>query len=146
MRPGHFLRHVLLQGDYTLNQFRYKDFIKGSDDFSGKTVPSVPSNTFSLLADVEGKAGWYSQLSFYAASSIYLNDANTAKADAYQLLGWRIGWKLKLPKKNSINLYAGADNMLDQKYSLGNDINAAGGRYYNAAARRNYYVGIAWKM
>jgi iron complex outermembrane receptor protein len=36
----------------------------------------------------------------------------------------------------------GADNLLDEVYSLGNDINAAANRFYNAAPRRNYYVGL----
>jgi iron complex outermembrane receptor protein len=29
---------------------------------------------------------------------------------------------------------------------LGNDINAFGGRYYNAAAKRNYYAGVAFRF
>jgi iron complex outermembrane receptor protein len=36
----------------------------------------------------------------------------------------------------------GVDNLLDTKYGLGNDLNAAGGRYYNAAPRRNYYLSL----
>jgi iron complex outermembrane receptor protein len=32
---------------------------------------------------------------------------------------------------------------LDEVYSLGNDINAAGGRYYNVAPAKNWYVGVA---
>jgi iron complex outermembrane recepter protein len=39
-------------------------------------------------------------------------------------------------------LYAGADNLLDEKYSLGNDINAAGNRFFNAAPTINYYLGV----
>ncbi|MCH5683606.1 hypothetical protein LWM68_04585 [Niabella sp. W65] len=45
-----------------------------------------------------------------------------------------------------INLYAGADNLLNENYSLGNDINAVSGRYYNAAPRRNYYAGAAFSL
>ncbi|MBO9660756.1 MAG: TonB-dependent receptor, partial [Chitinophagaceae bacterium] len=58
----------------------------------------------------------------------------------------RIGWKTKRSKKAGYNFYIGADNLLDQKYSLGNDINAAAGRYYNAAPRRNYYVGLSFQL
>ena len=47
--------------------------------------------------------------------------------------------------KINFNLYAGADNVLDETYSLGNDINAAAGRYYNAAPRRNFYFGISFQ-
>jgi iron complex outermembrane recepter protein len=137
--------HIIIQGDFTNNHFHYGSFIKGTTDFSGKEVPSVPSNTFSFLADLQLKNGLYSETSLYTSSKIFLNDANTASANAYQLLGWRLGWKKGFQKKYIMNLYTGVDNLLDQKYSLGNDINAAANRFYNAAPGRNYYVGLSFK-
>ncbi|MET0636085.1 MAG: TonB-dependent receptor plug domain-containing protein [Chitinophagaceae bacterium] len=128
---------------FTYNHFRYGSFVKGTDDFSGKTIPSVPAKTFSTLADLQFSNGAYVGLTYYAASKIYLNDANTAVAEAYHLLGARVGWK-KTFSSIRLNLYGGADNLLDETYSLGNDINAAANRFYNAAPRRNYYVGIGF--
>lgn len=130
---------------YTYNHFRYGNFIKGTDNFSGKTVPSVPANTFSALADVQFKNGIYTNITYYAASRIFLNDANTAFAETYHLLGTRIGWKKTVQKKYKLSVYAGADNLLDETYSLGNDINAAANRFYNAAPERNYYAGISFQ-
>ncbi len=98
------------------------------------------------MADVQFKKGFYFNANFYAASRIFLNDANTAVANSYQLLGSRIGWKRPGVPKTKYSIYVGADNLLDQVYSLGNDINAAGGRYYNAAPRRNYYAGISFLL
>ncbi|MEO7983696.1 MAG: TonB-dependent receptor, partial [Bacteroidota bacterium] len=141
----HFIDYYRINLAYTYNHFRYGSFIKGTDDFSGKTVPSVPSGTVSLLGDLQLKKGVYSNLTYYAASRIYLNDANTASAAAYHLLGLRLGWKKIVKKKNKLNFYLGADNLLDENYSLGNDINAAANRFYNAAARRNYYVGLSFQ-
>ncbi len=135
--------YFLIQAGYTYSHYRYGQFIKGTDDFSGKTVPSVPVNTLSLLFDLQTRTGFYFNSTFYSASRIYLNDANTASTDPYQLLGARLGWKNTVKKKYTMNFYAGADNLLDQHYSLGNDINAAAGRFYNAAPRRNYYAGIS---
>jgi iron complex outermembrane receptor protein len=43
-------------------------------------------------------------------------------------------------------LYAGVDNLLNQTYSLGNDINGFGGRYFNVAAGRNYFAGVKYKL
>lgn len=142
-----FIDELNIRFDYTYNHFRYGSFIKGTDDFSGKTVPSVPNNTYSVLGDINLKNGLYSNITWYAVSKIFLNDANSANAGAYQLLGCRLGWRKTLHKKFKpdsyrVNLYAGADNLLDETYSLGNDINAAANRFYNAAPQRNYYVGI----
>jgi len=99
-----------------------------------------------VLADIQVKGGWFSNITYYDASKIYLNDANTAQADGYHLLGWRLGWKNAFPHKFRFSVYAGVENLLDEKYSLGNDINAAGNRFYNAAAPRNYYAGVSFRM
>ncbi|MNL84296.1 hypothetical protein D3C87_2122250 [compost metagenome] len=45
-----------------------------------------------------------------------------------------------------IEVFAGADNILNEKYSLGNDLNAFGARYFNAAAKRNFYAGLAVRL
>lgn len=138
-----FIDYYRINTAYTYNHFRYGSFIKGSDDFSHKTVPSVPSNMLSVLADVQLKNGIYTSIHFYNASRIFLNDANTASATAYSLLGCRLGFKKTWHKKYKLNFYTGADNLLDENYSLGNDINAAANRFYNAAPRRNYYIGLS---
>ena len=129
--------------DYTYNHFRYGSFVKGTEDFSGKAVPSVPANTFSALGDINFKNGLYANITWYSASTIFLNDANSVNTDAYHLLGWRLGWRKIKTSKYKFSFYAGADNLLDENYSLGNDINAASNRFYNAAPRRNYYAGLS---
>ena len=72
---------------------------------------------------------------------IPLNDANNAYASDYFLIGFRAGFKSQI-QKSTLEIFAGVDNALDQHYSLGNDLNAQGARYYNAAATRNFYFGI----
>ena len=139
------IENYRINAAFTYTNFRYGSFIKGPDNFSGKIVPSVPGNTFSLLADIQLKNGAYLNSTYYLASKIFLNDANTASANAYQLLGVRLGWKKPLRKKYKLNFYAGADNLLDETYSLGNDINAAANRFYNAAPPRNYYAGVSFQ-
>ena len=141
-KPGSLLDYIKAGADFTLNHFRYGSFIKGVDNFSGKKVPSVPDNTLSVLTDIHFKKGFYLTASYYSASEIYLNDANTAVADAYHLAGVRVGWTTTKPKYK-FTLYTGIDNLLNEKYSLGNDINAAGNRFYNVAPARNFYAGIS---
>ena len=70
-----------------------------------------------------------------------MNDASTDYAGDYFLLGLRWGYHTfgKVP----FDFFVGSDNLLNQRYSLGNVLNAAGGRYYNAAPTANHYVGIS---
>lgn len=139
-----FIDQYFLNAAYAFNSFRYGNFVRGiNDNYSGNRIPSVPVHTFSLLADLQFRPGMYTNLTWYTASEIFLNDANTESANPYHLLGFRLGWKKMVGKKLRLNFYAGGENLLDEKYSLGNDINADRGRYYNSAPGRNYYAGIS---
>ena len=86
--------------------------------------------------------GIYADVNYEYCDKIFLNDANTAFSTPYHLLNCRVGYKRQL-RKCAFDVYLGANNILDQKYSLGNDINAVNSRYYNAAAPINYYAGIS---
>lgn len=137
-----FFDYFQTRGSFTYNHFRYDDFVQGSNDFSGKTVPSVPAQTYSVVTDLVTRKGFYLGLQFYAATKIFLNDANTALASPYEIIGGRLGWKTSRKYKWNFDLYVGGDNLFDETYSLGNDINAAGGRYFNVAYGRNFFFGV----
>ena len=131
---------------HTWNNFTYSDFKQLTNDYSGKKLPSVAKHTVAAGADVNIKPGVYFNITYYYIDPIPLNDANTESASSYNLLGGRIGWKKEFHKKNKIDLFAGIDNAFNVVYSLGNDINAAGGRYFNAAAGRNFYGGLSFSV
>lgn len=141
---GRVLDYINVRSAVTLNDFKYGDFKKGKTDFSGKRLPSVPDQTIAVSADIQFKKGIYFNSTYYYATKIFLDDANTVAAGDYHVVGCRAGWKVAL-KSLKLNFYGGVDNLLDKTYSLGNDINAAGGRYYNAAPKRNYYVGLSFQ-
>lgn len=138
-------KNLSLKAAYTYADYKYGSFTRDTVDLSGKKLPSVPANTISLLANVDIKS-LYANASYYYASRIFLNDVNTASAKSYHLLGLRLGWKQTFKQKLIMNIYAGADNLLDEVYSLGNDINDARGRYFNTAAPRNYYGGVLLQL
>ncbi len=128
---------------HTWNDFSYKDFKQVVNDYSGNKLPSVSPQIVAAGIDLATKHGVYLNVNYYYADPIPLNDANTDYASSYNLLGARIGWKKHLHPKVLMDLFLAADNIFDVKYSLGNDINAFGGRYYNAAASFNFAGGIA---
>ena len=72
-------------------------------------------------------------------AKIPLNDLNSEYAFKYNLVQLKAGWRCIAKKNFVLDVSAGVDNLLDEKYSLGNDLNAFGNRYYNTAAPRNYF-------
>jgi iron complex outermembrane receptor protein len=144
--PLVFFDHVFLHASNTWNNFHYKEFKQLDNDFSGNQLPGVAAQTITAGIDINTKAGLYANATFFYSSRIALNDANTDYANPYDLLGLRIGYKKNLSKRIRLEIFTGAENIFNEKYSLGNDINAFGGRYYNVAPGRNFYAGIIFRF
>jgi iron complex outermembrane receptor protein len=133
---------------HTWHDFHYSNYIKVADDtanLSGKRLPSIPKHFVSAGLDAVTRIGLYANVTYYYSDPIPLNDANTAFASSYNLADFRLGYRKVLTKRFSLDVYGMGDNLFDVKYSLGNDINAFGGRYYNAAPERNFAVGASLK-
>ena len=141
--PSEPVSNFKLWLSHTWSDFSYKEFKQVSTDFSGKKLPSVPPHVLSSGVDLVIKQGVYLNINYYYADRIPLNDANTDYASSYNLLGARTGWKKHLHPKVLMDLFLAFDNILDEKYSLGNDINGFGGRYYNVAMPFNFAGGIS---
>ena len=138
-----FINSARLWISDTWNKFNYDEFKQSTTDFSGKQLPSVAPHTVAAGFDINTKHGIYSNLSFFYSDHIALNDANTEFASSYNLLSERLGCKRLLNVKTQLDLFVGGENLFNVTYSLGNDINAAGGRYYNVAPGRNFYGGVS---
>lgn len=144
--PAAFLNYGNLYLSSTTNYFHYDEYSVGAKDYSGNKIPGVAPQTIAAGMDIKTSVGLYGIATLFHSGKILLNDANTDEAASYNLVGVKIGYKQNLSKKTSLDLFAGAQNLLDEKYSLGNDINAFGGRYYNAAPGRNFYVGVGLRF
>src|SRR5690606_9267168 len=127
----------------TLSRFRFGDYRVAADDFSGNKLTGVPAESVVSHVLLQLPFDLKAYVMHNYTSSIPLDDANSVFADAYHLLQAKVSWTKPLSNRLNLQLFAGADNLLDQQYSLGNDINAFGGRYFNAAAGRNFYGGLA---
>src|SRR5258706_2173215 len=141
--PNHFITSARVWLSHALHDFHYKSFKQVNTDFSGKSLPGVPEHTIVSGFDIACKAGLYMNFTYNYSDPIYLNDANTDHASPFNLIGARLGYRKNIHQKFGLEIFTGAENLTDTRYSLGNDINAAAGRYYNAAAGRNYYAGLS---
>ncbi|HTE30094.1 MAG TPA: TonB-dependent receptor [Chryseolinea sp.] len=133
-----------LWSSYTYNHYRFTEYVQDAVDYSGNRLTGIAPTIAVIGVDIS-LWKFYINLTGSYTDAIPLNDANTEYASAYTLLGARLGYKTNLSQTFPLDLFVGMDNALDETYSLGNDLNAIGGRYYNSAAGRNVYVGLVVK-
>ncbi len=141
-----FIRGLQFNQSYTLDKFTFRDYQDAINNYSGNNVTGVPRQAMVSSATFFFPKGLYLIGQFSFTDSAPLNDANTIYAGSYHLLGGKAGWKYQLKGKATLELFFGADNILNQHYSLGDDLNAALNRFYNPAALRNYYGGFNLKF
>ena len=140
-QPG-FLNNLKFWGSYTLNRYKFKDYIQVTDTLSGNKLTGVSPNILVAGIDLVLTKRLYSNVTYNYVDKIPLNNLNTEYASQYSLFGMRVGYRSRFSTNLPFEVFGGVDNAFDARYSLGNDLNAAGKRYYNAAAGRNYYFGL----
>lgn len=126
---------------YSYQPYRFEEYRQSGIDYSGKDLTGVPRTIWVTGMDIEIRNGVYLNTSVNATGSLPLTDANDVLADAYQLVQLKLGYRTG-QKKRQFDWFIGVDNLLNQRYSLGNDINALGKRYYNPAPGRNVFAGV----
>lgn len=132
---------------YTLNNFVFKEFIDDDQDFSGNDLTGVPSEVFNTGIDVNTGFGLYGSINFQYVGSIPITDSNSLFSDSYDLTNIKVGYKLPILKKITLNTFIGIDNVFDEVYASQILINASsfGGRaprYFYPGNPLNYYVGF----
>ncbi len=136
-----FVSNLAISNSFSYQPYRFDSYIINQSDYSGNPITGVPRTVQVTTIGAASKSGMYANLILNNTSSLSLNDAETETAKPYHLLQAKLGWQT-LKKNLQYHFFAGADNLLNEQYSLGNDINAFGKRYYNPAPKRNYYAGV----
>ena len=136
------LNMLKVASSYTLSDFKFTDFSDGKNNYGGNHLTGVPKNVWINSVDVGFKKGIYLFVQDNFTDKIPLNDANAVYAKSYHLLDAKMGLRGRKIFGSRLDFYAGVNNILNQKYSLGNDLNAFGGRYFNPSATVNIYTGI----
>ena len=145
-RETGFVKSLDAETAITLYDFKFLDYTVGQSVFSGNDLTGVPdaNYTTSIIMQLPSKFSVFVQHQY--TSKIPLDDGNTVYATPYHLLQVKAEWNYQFSQKTNFALNVGADNVLNQNYSLGNDSNAFGGRFYNAAPLRNYFVGLKMNL
>ncbi len=111
---------------YTYSNFKYVDFKvygaskSGGDtvlnDYSGNKAVGVAPNVFNLGIDFATKAGFYVNVKFQYVDKVPVTFDNGSSAEAYSLLGAKIGYMKKIGTHFSVDAFVGADNLTNSTY------------------------------
>lgn len=137
-----FISDLKVWNSFAYQHYRFENYIQGNNNYAGMRLTGVPPTVNSSGIDVIVRKKIYLNVTGNYVDRTPLDDANNSFADTYYLLGGRLGYKGLISASYGFEIFAGIDNALDKKYSLGNDLNAAAERFYNAAAGINYYGGV----
>jgi len=140
-----FISRWQVWSSYSYQPYRFTDYRQGNTDYTGNALTGVPRQIWVTGMDIEMQKSWYLNASLNVTGALPLTDANDVYADGYQLVQLKWGYRTKQQAKQW-DFFVGIDNLLNQRYSLGNDINALGRRYYNPAAGRNGFAGIRYRF
>ncbi|MGY6561545.1 MAG: TonB-dependent receptor [Luteibaculaceae bacterium] len=130
---------------YQYYDFEFRNYTQRENDFSGNQLTGVPTHALDnvLQTNIYKELVW--QIHHRYVSETPLNDANTVFADAFSLVNTSLIWPIAF-KKFTLRTQIGVENLLDITYSLGNDLNAFGGRFFQPAPGRNYFVSVKLRL
>ncbi|RZK59565.1 MAG: TonB-dependent receptor [Pedobacter sp.] len=140
--PTHFFNGLLVRNSFTYSHFKFDEFKNAGQDYSGNKLTGVPKHTVVSSLELNFRKGIYLFAQHNYTSAIPLNDANTVFAKKYHLADLKMGIRNLNISRTALDISFGLNNLFNQDYSLGNDLNAANNRYFNPALKRNYYVGL----
>jgi len=132
---------------YTLNNFKFEEFIDGNSNFSGNDLTGVPRQILNLGVDYSFEFGLYGNFNYQFVDEMPITDSNSLYSDAYNLVNLKIGYKTQLYQQLNLNLFFGVNNVFKKQYASQILINASafGGappRYYYPGNPINYYSGV----
>ncbi|MBU3822651.1 TonB-dependent receptor [Flavobacteriaceae bacterium XHP0103] len=133
---------------YTLNNYKFKEFVDDTNDYSGNDLTGVPSDVFNAGIDFSSKIGFYGNINFQYVGSMPILDDNSLYSDSYKLTNLKVGYKINfIDNKLTCNAFYGLNNIFDEKYASQILINTSGfggsaPRYYYPGEPVNYFAGI----
>lgn len=141
-KPNAVLSALRLSFNLGIQSYKFDALTIQNEDYGGNALPGVPLLTYALTADIAmgDRLKW--RISYRFFDAVPLDFANAHYSAEYDLLDMRVEYRLRFLDRFAIDLYAGAENLLDEQYASFFRLNAVDGRFYNPQAPRTLYGGL----
>ncbi|MBC7510899.1 MAG: TonB-dependent receptor, partial [Ferruginibacter sp.] len=140
-KPGGFVQSMQLHFTGNMVKAMFKNYKQGTQVLDGNLLTGTTPLTLSLMADIITTAAFYANFTYTYTDKIPLNDANSVYAKAYNLLFVKIGTEPRFLKKVKANVFVSMMHSFNENYSMGNDLNADGNRFFNPSMLQTFTVG-----
>ena len=147
-------RDLVFSIAYTYSHYIYKSYtaksletdstgtlVQVTRDFSGNAEPNVPRNNLNLSLSYKHpmgkKIGIFARLSYLGISGVWVDDANSAKTDSYNLVNTLLGLNMKFGHF-VFTLSGGVNNIFNRVYAGDSNLNSADKRFYDAGSPRDF--------
>ncbi|WP_339884551.1 TonB-dependent receptor family protein [Polaribacter vadi] len=132
---------------YSLNNFKFEEFIDGENNFSGNELTGVPKQILNVGFDVTSKVGFYGNINYKFVDKMPITDSNSLYSDAYNITNFKVGYSKNINTDLNFNLFFGLNNIFNEHYASQILINATGfggvaPRYYYPGNPINYFSGV----
>lgn len=144
-KENNFFKEISNTISYTQNKGFFQNYKQGNIVYTNKRLTGTPYSTFSLSLQALMDKGFSIESSLSYNDKTPLNDANTFYEEAYSLLSVRVNKTIKV-NKSEVSLILFSRKSLTGVYSPGDDLNAAGNRYYNPGAPFTFSGGVSVKF
>jgi iron complex outermembrane receptor protein len=125
----------------TLNNHRFARYEVNETILNDNNIPGVPKAQMNSGLQLELK-GFSVDVYDYWMDRMPVDNGNTLWTASYHLLNVMFRYRMEIAGNLECSLHAGINNLLDSAYSSFLSLNAAGAKYFNPSAPRNYFGGL----
>ena len=138
---GALVGDFTLGASYTYSHFRFQRFVVGSVSYAGNSIPGIPLDQLELAATWKHR-GVYATLEGLAQSRMFVDDGNTTDAPGYAIVNLRLGATTLFGQPTLVPV-VGISNLFDRRYVGSVAVNASGGKFFEPAPGRSFFVGLS---
>jgi len=138
-------KKINFDNSYTFSDFKFREFTSGSNNLNDNYLPGIPKNIFNSNISYKTENGLIFLTELIYNDKIYSSNNNDIFEKPYWLSNFKISKKIN--NKNLFwDIYFGLNNIFNTNYSDNIRLNAFGGRFFEPAPLRNFYLGLNLKV